>query len=103
MRAVFFSFIVSCLALLNFITPASATARKVEVAIPTFAVEVNGKKIDIKHALHPPLLYKGVTYFPMTSDYAKALGLLVQWNTDLFSDDMALHASSFSLGYGMEC
>ncbi|MDB4867881.1 MAG: hypothetical protein JWR03_2214 [Cohnella sp.] len=57
MRAVFFSFIVSCLALLLFMTPASAAAKKVEVAIPTFAV-LKVHDIDVLYDDHQTLMIK---------------------------------------------
>jgi hypothetical protein len=73
-------FMVLCLIIPNVTAPVSAAASEVKVTIPKFAVEVNGKKIDNVHALYPILAYKGITYFPMTLDYANALGLSLQWN-----------------------
>ncbi|ULL19328.1 hypothetical protein DVH26_35860 [Paenibacillus sp. H1-7] len=53
----------------------------IRVKIPTFPVEVNGSIIDNKHAAYPLLMYKDITYFPMTWDYTKALGLAIQWDS----------------------
>ncbi|MEX2460431.1 MAG: hypothetical protein WD469_03905 [Paenibacillaceae bacterium] len=79
-RPLIICFIALCVILPNIIAPASAATSKVKVIMPKFAVEVNGKKIDNKHALYPLLVYKNITYFPMTIDYAKALGLSIQWD-----------------------
>ncbi|MBI9014985.1 MAG: trypsin-like peptidase domain-containing protein [Clostridiales bacterium] len=47
----------------------------VDVMIPSYDVKVNGVKIDTAHSQYPVLVYKGVTYFPMTSDYLSGIGL----------------------------
>ncbi|QGQ99049.1 hypothetical protein EHS13_31315 [Paenibacillus psychroresistens] len=79
-KSIILSFMAICLMIPNVITPVSAATSEVKVSIPKFAVEVNGKKIDNLHALYPILTYKEITYFPMTLNYAKSLGLSVQWN-----------------------
>ena len=72
--------VVLSLVMLNVATPASAAAAsgKVKVAVPQFAVEINGKKMDSARALHPPLTYRDVVYLPLTSNVADALGLQVR-------------------------
>jgi len=55
----------------------------VDVMIPSYDVKVNGVKIDTAHSQYPVLVYKGVTYFPMTSDYLSGIGLDLKFsNTD---------------------
>lgn len=45
--------------------------KKNDIAIiPTFSIEINGKKIDNTKEIYPLLSYKDVTYFPMTWKWA---------------------------------
>lgn len=53
---------------------ASATA-----TIPTYTWELEYRNVDYKNSIYPPLNYKGVTYFPMTWDYCRMLGLTSVW------------------------
>jgi hypothetical protein len=57
--------------------PASAAPKQVGVRIPSFNVELNGVKIDNEHQEYPLLVYKDITYFPMTWDFSRALSLSV--------------------------
>lgn len=69
--------------IMSSITPASAQNQlSVTTKLPQFPVQVNGILIDTKHAKYPLLLYKDITYFPMTWDYTRALGLNVGWDPD---------------------
>ena len=51
----------------------------VTVAIPEFRVTVNGQAMESKYNQYPLLVYKGITYFPMTYDYARFLGVKANW------------------------
>jgi len=68
-----------CLLLIGLPQPAFAAAQ-VKVTIPQFPVVLNGKQIDSARSPYPPLLYKNITYLPMTTEYGKALGLDVRWD-----------------------
>ncbi|CAG7637172.1 DUF5050 domain-containing protein [Paenibacillus allorhizosphaerae] len=59
---------------------AKASSTEYPAAYPTFPVTVNGMAIDQLHNPYPLLLYRNITYFPMTWDYTSALGLTVTWN-----------------------
>lgn len=48
---------------------------EVTVTIPEYDVKVNGQLIDTEHSQYPVIRYKGITYFPMTSDYLTGIGL----------------------------
>lgn len=48
---------------------------ELDVTIPEFDVTVNGVLIDTEHSQYPVITFKGVTYFPMTSDYLSGIGL----------------------------
>ncbi len=41
-----------------------------EVVIPTYNIYINGRKIDNLNQEYPIFNFRGVTYFPMTYDYA---------------------------------
>lgn len=41
-----------------------------EVVVPDYNVYVNGKKLDFKNSEYPVFNFRGVTYFPLTYDYA---------------------------------
>ncbi|WP_248927583.1 DUF5050 domain-containing protein [Paenibacillus hamazuiensis] len=58
-----------------------AQANTVQVSFPAFPVVVNGTYMDVKHSEYPPILYKDVTYFPMTWKNTSALGLAVSWDS----------------------
>ncbi|MFD0676477.1 MULTISPECIES: DUF5050 domain-containing protein [unclassified Paenibacillus] len=61
--------------------PASQAASSVyPISYPTFPVTINETIIDQVHSVYPLLLYRDITYFPMTWDYTSALGLTAAWN-----------------------
>jgi hypothetical protein len=76
--------IVSSVAIIPFMTYAFAGDTAVDVQRPNFPVEVNGTRINVNetYSAYPLLLYKDVTYFPMTWDYVRGLGLSITWNPD---------------------
>lgn len=57
-----------------------SASNEISVKVPTFKVVVNGVKIDNIKSKYPLLVYKDITYFPMTYNYANALGLKTEWN-----------------------
>lgn len=64
-------------------TPSSAkAAASVKVELPTYAVNVDGKKIDNVNLTYPLITYNGITYFPLTWNVATGLGLAVSWSPD---------------------
>ena len=52
-----------------------AYAATVQVTLPTFDVTLNGIKIDNATRQYPLIVYKDITYFPMTYDDCRFLGL----------------------------
>ncbi|MCR5826784.1 MAG: hypothetical protein K6G54_09480, partial [Oscillospiraceae bacterium] len=54
-------------------------ASGVTATIPTYTWELEYRNVDYKNSVYPPLNYKGVTYFPMTWDYCRLLGLTSVW------------------------
>ena len=68
--------------LLSVFTPTAAEARdedEVIVTIPGFPVTVNGVEWENDYSEYPLLVYKGITYFPMTYNGARFLHLKANW------------------------
>jgi hypothetical protein len=58
----------------------NASSSLINVMLPTFPVVVNYQRISNLDEKFPLLVYKDITYFPMTWNYAQALGLRVSWS-----------------------
>ncbi|AFH63699.2 hypothetical protein ACVNS2_23825 [Paenibacillus caseinilyticus] len=58
----------------------AAAAPAVTVTLPSFPVKINGLTIDPSKAQYPPIVYKDITYFPLTWDYTQTLGLPYTWS-----------------------
>ncbi|MEC0226118.1 DUF5050 domain-containing protein [Paenibacillus alba] len=56
-----------------------ASEQTVKVTLPTFAVKLNGNNVDNQTREYPLLVYKDITYFPMTWYDARLLGLETTW------------------------
>ena len=54
-------------------------ASDVSATIPTYTWELEYHNVDYTNSIYPPLNYRGVTYFPMTWDYCRLLGLTCVW------------------------
>ncbi|NQX57513.1 DUF5050 domain-containing protein [Paenibacillus qinlingensis] len=68
------------LLMLNPIGEANADAADVKVTIPGFKVKLNGNLVDNTYRKYPLLVYKDITYFPMTWYDARLLGLEASWS-----------------------
>ncbi len=80
-------FIVSLFALALMSVPALAF----EAKVPDYDVYCDFYKLE-KETFYPPLVYKDITYFPMTYDYVRMLGLTSSWVDGVFylSDSPAM-------------
>lgn len=58
----------------------AASSSEDRATYPAFPVTVNGTAIDSLHSSYPLLLYRDITYFPMTWEYTAALGLTAAWD-----------------------
>lgn len=74
---------VSSLVLAAFLAAGSASpaqaAQNVTVTLPTFPVTLNGYQMVPEYDQYPVIVYKDITYFPMTYHYANFLGLKTNW------------------------
>ena len=57
-----------------------ALAQDINVILPTFDVTINGVKIENQYRKYPFLVYKDITYFPMTYVDSRFLGLETKWH-----------------------
>lgn len=60
-------------------------SEKVMATLPTFPVLLNGQEISSEYNAYPLLVYKDITYFPMTYHYANFLGLDTAWENNTLS------------------
>ena len=71
-----------------------ANENEVEVVIPNFPVMLNGVEYDSSEAMYPMINHKGITYFPMTWNLSRGLGLSTTYNS---ADGLGINSSSESL------
>lgn len=55
-------------------------ANTVSVTLPKFPVSLNGQQISNDYSQYPLLVYKNITYFPMTYYDCRLLGLRTTWS-----------------------
>ena len=78
--------LITALALLLAVMPVPAAAAqpggRVNVTVAPFAVTLNGMKYDNAYSEYPLLVYRDITYFPMTYFDARWLGLSTFWSAE---------------------
>lgn len=79
MRGKWFLCALLCALLLTETAPA-AQAAELQAAVATGAVTINGCAIDNSTAQYPLLVYRDITYFPMTYHLCRFLGLTTEWD-----------------------
>ncbi|WP_282942344.1 DUF5050 domain-containing protein [Paenibacillus sp. RC67] len=57
-----------------------AAESSVRVTLPEFGVKLNGNQVDNQYRQYPLLVYKDITYFPMTWYDSRLLGLQTDWS-----------------------
>lgn len=64
------------------VTPLTAwsSTKNITVTLPTFEVRLNGIQIDNENRKYPLIVYKDITYFPMTYEDSRFLGLKTEWD-----------------------
>lgn len=60
-------------------TEESFGASNVQVTLPDFKVTLNGQVVENSYRKYPLIVYKNITYFPMTYDDSRFLGLQSNW------------------------
>jgi hypothetical protein len=59
-----------------------AADRQLTVTLPSFPVTLNGQTVDNRNREYPLVVYKDITYFPMTWYDSRYLGLENTWSPD---------------------
>lgn len=54
-------------------------AKSVDIHLPTFDIYVNEVKVENDYKKYPFIVYKGITYFPLTYDDTKFMGWNLKW------------------------
>ena len=62
--------------------PAVLAADTVQVTLPGFTVTLNGQSTSNDYSKYPLLVYKDITYFPMTYYDCRLLGVRTNWTKD---------------------
>jgi hypothetical protein len=57
-----------------------AFTHEINIALPKFDVTINGVKIENQYRKYPFIVYKDITYFPMTYVDSRFLGLETKWD-----------------------
>lgn len=73
---------VVCLSFMLVEEESFAVEKSVKVRLPKFNVTINENKIDNLYREYPLLVYKDMTYFPMTWYDCRLLGLETKWTQD---------------------
>lgn len=71
--------LIAVLFMILMLPAASAFAEDVKVLIPDYKVILNDNEIDYKNSLYPLISYKDITYFPMTYEYCRFMGMTTSW------------------------
>lgn len=74
--------LIIILTLLLGILPSFAETEEIDVDLASGDIRINGTNIDNSKETYPFISYKDITYFPMTWDFAKAMGLSTEWTPE---------------------
>jgi hypothetical protein len=83
MKKQWMKYAVAILLCLSFVMPAGhamAADASVKVTLPNFKVTLNGHVVENQYRQYPLLVYRGITYFPMTWNDTRMLGLETTWS-----------------------
>ena len=78
----FFKFIVAIAVMLIAMTSLCASAQTVEVTTANFPVIINGNLVNNSMREYPFIVYKDITYFPMTYEDCSFLGVENNWSAE---------------------
>lgn len=73
-------FLLCFMILFTVLNKPSVYAAEVPVTLPAFDVVLNGIKIKNEYRQYPLIVYKDITYFPMTYFDSRFLGIETKWN-----------------------
>ncbi len=73
-----------------------AADTRLNVTLPSFPVTLNGQTVDNRNREYPLIVYKDITYFPMTWFDSRYLGLENRWSPD---QGLTVQQSSITAAY----
>lgn len=73
-------FLLTFILMLIYAGITTAYADEVTVSLPSFDVTINGIEIENEYRQYPFIVYKDITYFPMTYFDSRFLGLITEWD-----------------------
>ncbi|MDO7785912.1 hypothetical protein [Desulforamulus aquiferis] len=79
-RKIVLVLIISALLMLVIPVGAFASSKAVKISLPGFNVTLNGVQVDNKYRQYPLIIYKDITYFPMTYYDCRFLGIETKWD-----------------------
>ena len=81
------------------VTPAYAAneSTTVTVTLPTFKVVLNNTNMDNRYSKYPLIVYKDITYFPMTYSDCRFLGLETNWKGN--QEGLLIETSDITAAY----
>lgn len=83
MKKIWIALLVTTLFLGILPAPAAhAAGRTVQVSLPAHAVTLNGQTVSSDYSRYPFLVYKDITYFPMTYYDCRLLGVSTSWTRE---------------------
>ncbi|MEF3303493.1 DUF5050 domain-containing protein [Paenibacillus sp. GYB003] len=85
-----------CFSLLAPAGHSRAADASVKVTLPDFTVKLNGHSVDNRYRDYPLLVYRDITYFPMTWYDSRLLGLEATWSPD---DGLSINQHSVTSSY----
>ncbi|MBP1763638.1 MAG: hypothetical protein H6Q65_696 [Firmicutes bacterium] len=76
--------------------PCAFAEQSVNVSLPTFQITMNDVVINNNERLYPIIVYKDITYVPMTYNDSRFLGLETRWSSD---SGLQVNKTSVQLSY----
>lgn len=76
-------------------SPSAQAAQTVTVTLPDFPITLNGISLDNDYRTYPFVVYKGITYCPMTFYDSRFLGLETEWDNE---DGLTIEATDVVCG-----
>ena len=64
------------------VCPVSAATKTVKISLAPFPVVLNGQTMDSEYSEYPPIFYNDITYFPLTYNDCRFMGVTTDWNND---------------------
>jgi hypothetical protein len=101
-RVGYTAILVLCICLLVPVGNSQAKDLSVKVTLPRFAVKLNGHVVENQYRKYPLLVYRNITYFPMTWYDSRLLGLEANWSRNNGLNIKQSHVTSTYVSYHSE-